>query len=55
MDGKWKSMRKTINEQNIYEINFILDRNYNNINDEESDSKSMIMDLWQYQPQSKNV
>ena len=34
---------------------FCLDRNYNNLNDEESDSKPMIMDLWQKQTQLKNT
>ena len=33
-------------EENNCEINFSLDRNCNMANDEESDNKSMIMDLW---------
>ena len=42
-------MRKLSNKENIWEINFCLGRNFNNVNDEESDSKPMIMDSWQTQ------
>lgn len=43
------------NEENNCETNFCLDRNCNRGNEEESNRKSMIMDLWQKQTQSKKT
>ena len=48
-------MKKIINEQNIYEINFSSEWNCLNADDEKSGNKSMIIDLWQNQPQSKKT